>query len=405
MDYIRDLTSPTAAPRWIVTPDPALQINSVALSADAGCCIAGTSNEFSTGNFSVNCYDGAGRLRWQWPFGPAASTQGVFWVAASADGQFAAAGGETASKNAGLLTAYRIADGVQVLNATTAARINQVALSGDGSALLAVYDDTVALYRYADGAYGCVAQQTFSGAYCNSCALSPDGFTAVVSCTIYNDTSASTGQVVSLTIAGNALSVSGVWPSPVGVMRVAIAASANYWGAALHDGSCALFGPANVSQPLWQYRPAVANLNVAYGFDITETAAGRVVLACGANLSLPSPLPTPAPPAGYLYLVESRQEGAASYPYFCWGSMLQYSANPGVSITREADRVSATDGQPGSASESPGNFYLFDGASGAQLWQYPTPVMNWPMALTPDGAHILGGSDDGSVYCWGQTGA
>ena len=27
------------------------------------------------------------------------------------------------------------------------------------------------------------------------------------------------------------------------------------------------------------------------------------------------------------------------------------------------------------------------------------------VALTLDGAHILGGSDDGSVYCWGQTGA
>jgi WD40 repeat protein len=412
MDYMINPTPPGSTPSWIVTPDPALQVNSVALSADGNSCIAGTSNEFSTGNFTVNCYDGAGKVRWSWPFGPQGSTQGVFWVAASADGQFAAAGGETASKAAGLLSAYRLSDGVQVLNATPPSRINQVALSGDGSLLLAVYDDTVELYSYANGAYTCVSQQTFSGAYCNSCALSPDGFAAVVSCTIYNDNGPSTGQVVSLSVANNALTVSGIWISPVGVMRVAIAATGNYWGAALHDGSCALFGPANLTQPVWQYRPTVGNLNVAYGFDITETAEGRVVLACGANLTPPSPVPVPAPPEGYLYLVESRQDGAAQYPNFCWGSMLQYSANPGVSLAREAQLVSATDGKPSSGSasgsqvsESPGNFYLFDGAAGAQLWQYPTPVMNWPMAITPDGAHIFAGSDDGSVYFWGQTAA
>jgi hypothetical protein len=26
--------------------------------------------------------------------------------------------------------------------------------------------------------------------------------------------------------------------------------------------------------------------------------------------------------------------------------------------------------------------------------------MNWPMAITPDGAVALGGSDDGSLYYW-----
>lgn len=397
---------PGSTPSWTFTPDINLQVNSVAISDDGNCCVFGTSNEFSTGQFAVYCYDGAGKQRWSRPVGPAASTQGVFWVAASADGQFAAAGGET-SKTAGFLTAYRVADGAQVLNLAPAYRVNQVALSGDGSLLLAVFDDTVQLYRYVDNAYVLASQQSFSGAYCNSCALSPDGFTAVVSCTIYNDSGgASTGQVVSLSIAGAQLTVAGTWPSPVGVMRVAIAASGAWWGASLHDGSCALFGPANVSAPLWTYKPDVPNLSVAYGFDITETAEGRVVLACGANLRVASPPPVPAPPAGYLYVVESVQDGSGWFPQSCWGSPLTYSANPGVSLDREANRVTATDGQPGDetpgqVSESAGNFYLFDGASGSQLWSYATPVMNWPMVITPDGANLFGGSDDGSVYFWG----
>ena len=409
-------TTRSAAPNWSATPDPSLQVNSVAVSADGNCCVFGTSSEYGDGNFNVYCYDGAGMLRWQWPFGAPGSTQGVYWVAASANGQFAAAGGETVAQGIGLLTAYRLSDGAMLLSETPVSRVNQVVLSGDGGALLAVFGDTVQLYRYSGDAYLCVAQESFAGASCNSCALSPDGLTAVVACTFYHDADGaasaapSTGQVVSMTVSGNALTVAGVWPTPVGVQRVAVTATGNYWGAVLHDGSCALLGPANVNQPIWCYRPAMPNLNIAYGIDITETSAGRVVLACVANLSAPTPAPVPPAPAGYLYLVESVADGATQHPNFCWGSELQYSGNPGVSLAREANSVCATDGQPiypltKPPKETPGNFYLFDGASGQCLWRYATPVMNWPMALTPDGAHAFGGSDDGSVYYWGQTAA
>jgi hypothetical protein len=345
----------------------------------------------------------------------------VYWVAVSADGQFAVAGGETVAKGIGLLNAYRVADGVPLLSATPASRVNQVALSRDGSVLLAVWGDTVMLYGYDGSAYVLLAQQAFAGASCGSCALAPDGTTAVVGCTLYHDGAAagetggrragaaatpSTGQVVTLAISGAQLSVAGVWNTQVGVQRVAMAASSNYWAAALHDGSCALLGPANSSAPLWQYRPAMPNLDIAYGIDITETGAGRVVLACAANLRVPAP--AGAANQGYLYLVESVAGASGQQAQFCWGSELQYSGNPGVSLAREAQCVSATDGQPifpitQPLQETPGNFYLFDGASGQPLWRYPTPIMNWPMALTPDGTRAFGGSDDGSVYYWEQA--
>lgn len=402
----------SAAPSWTATPDPTLQVNSVALSADGNTCIFGTSSEYGSGDFNVYHYDATGTLRGSWPFGPANSTQGVFWVAVSADGQFAAAGGESASKNAGLLSAYRLSDGATVLSETCSSRVSQVSMSGDGSLLLAVFGDTVRLYNYNGSAYTCVGQQSFTGASCGSCALSPDGFVGVVACTIYHDddsadggSSPSTGQVVSLSIAGNALSVSGTWPTGTGVQRVAMAATGNYWGAVLHDGSCALLGPANVDKPLWQFRPTLQNLGIAYGIDITETSAGRVVLACAANVPIPETEPIQAPSGGYLYLVESVPNGAGQAAKFCWGSQLQYSGNPGVSLAREAQSVTATDGQPiypltTPPKETPGNFYLFDGATGEKLWSYATPIMNWPMTITPDGSYAFGGSDDGSVYFW-----
>ena len=393
---------PANTPSWIATPDKTLQVNSVAVSADGNCCVFGTSNEFGTGQFAVFCYNGAGTQLWSWPIGAPASTQGVFWVAASADGQFAAAGGKT-DTSSGFLTAYRVADGVQVLNVSSTSRVNQVALSGDGSLLLAVCGDTVQLYRYADGAYTLASQQTFAGSACDSCALSPDGFQAVVSCTIYNDNGGTnTGQVISLAVDNQKLVVSGTWASPVAAIRVAVAATGNYWAASLHDGSCALFDQDNVTAPLWRYTPDVQELGMAYGLDITETAAGRVFVACGANIYATAP----ALATGYLYVLESVMDGSAQAPQLCWSSALQYSPNPGVSLDREAQFVTATDGEPineQTGTESPGNFYLFDAATGAQLWSYATPLMNWPMAITPDGSHAFGGSDDGSVYFWGTA--
>lgn len=388
--------NPTVSPNWSVEPVAGLQVNSVAISADGSRCVFGTSNEYGSGQFAVFCYDNEGTQRWTKTVGPAGSTQGVFWVAVSADGKYAAAGGEL-NKSSGFLTAYGVADGASQLHVATTSRVNQVALSSDGSSLLAVYDDTVQLYQLTSSGYTLASAQSFPGAYCNSCALSEDGATAIVSITIYADTgtsSTSTGEVVALSVSGGQLTVLGTWASPVGVMRVAITAGGGNWAASLHDGSCALFDTSHIAQPLWQYKPTQANLGIAYGVDITETSDGRVVIACGTNM------PAQGQPGGYLYLVDSVEQQGVYGPQLRWGSALEYSANPGVCLDSEALLVTATDGQPESGSESPGNFYLFDGSSGTAVWDYPTSLMNWPMVITPDGANAFGGSDNGYVYYW-----
>ena len=207
--------------------------------------------------------------------------------------------------------------------------------------------------------------------------------------------SGNTGQVVTLAANGATLTITGTWNSPVGVMRVAIAPSGNHWGASLHDGSCALFDPQHMSTPLWTFIPSVTGLGLAYGFDLTETSEGRIVLACGANVTQNSST------TGYLYVVDSVVVNGVRQGKLRWSANLQYSANPGVSLDRDAVYVTATDGEPISGGgETPGNFYLFSGGTGALVWSYPTAIMNWPMVITPNAATAFGGSDTGGVYYW-----
>ncbi len=400
MEKISTVSSGT--PTWSAIPTQGLQINSVAVSADGTRCICGTSEEYNSGQFGVFCYNGDGTPAWSAAIGPANSYQGVFWVGISGNGQYAAAGGELAKSNAGFLTAYSTSDGTRLLNATSSARYNQVALSVDGTSLLAVFDDTVQLYTLGGSGYTLTSSQVLAGAYCNSCALSDDGSVAVVSVMVYPpDDSAgtgtstqNTGQVVTLAASGGVLTVSGTWNAPVGSMRVAMAASGMHWAASMHDGSCALFDAQHVTEPLWTFTPSVTGLGLAYGLDLTETSDGRIVLACGANVTQNSVT------TGYLYVVDAAVVNGERVPKQRWSASLQYSANPGVSLDRDAIYVTATDGEPSGTTESPGNFYLYSGANGSLVWSYPTAIMNWPMVITPDASTAFGGSDTGGVYYW-----
>ncbi|QYF92050.1 WD40 repeat domain-containing protein [Massilia sp. PAMC28688] len=386
-------------PLWCDTPTAGLQINSVAISDDGQRCIAGTSDERGSGQFGVVCYNGDGSLRWRAPFGPAQGYQGVFWVAVSGNGAVVAAGGEISQGGStpGLLAIYDGASGAVLFSVAQAWRINQLCLSADGTTLLACYGNTLALYQRGANGYALTSSHDFSPFSCNSCALSADGTMAAVSCRNYDS---GQGQVAGLSISAGQMNVASSVPFTTGAMRVAMLPNGQAWAAAFRDGSCALFTQTSASTPLWHYQPSEPGLDIAYGIDLTLTTDGRVLLACGANLNLPSP----SPHLGLLYVVQSidGSDGPAAKPL--WQSYLQYAANPGVSLDTEAKFVTATDGSPGSASsESPGNFYLFDGASGAAVWTCPTATMNWPMVITPDGAAILGGSDTGSVYYWSQA--
>ena len=69
--------------------------------------------------------------------------------------------------------------------------------------------------------------------------------------------------------------------------------------------------------------------------------------------------------------------------------------NPnGVSMDRKGEVIAVSDGFPVGTLSA---FYRFD-FEGNELWRSQTPNMNWPVAVSANGALIAGGGDDGRIY-------
>ena len=384
---------------WSATPKAGDQINSTALSGDGSRLILGTSNEYQEGYFAVYCYDQSGQLCWYQPISQSTepSYQGVFWVAISRDGNYAAAGGERAKSGEGFLYAYDARSGENLLSLSTDSRVNQVSLTNDGRYLVAAYANKVALFERLGDRYE--AKDTYAvedQAYVNSAMVSNQGNRAVVSVIQYEDgttdRSGSVGGVIALNIEDGQFSLHNKTLLDAGSIRVAIIDSGQWWGAALHDGSCAVFNDYSSQLPVWRYTPE-EHTSIAYAFSITATSVNKLYVAYGANIEDSSA-------KGCVYALESVIEQGVSKPSLIWKQKTTFGVNPGVNMDLEAQYVTATDGSPSGGGETAGNFYLFDHSSGEQLWDVPTSMMNWPMSISADGNAIFGASDNGTAYYW-----
>ncbi|MBV1787864.1 hypothetical protein KQ940_07320 [Marinobacterium sp. D7] len=411
-------------PTWTHQSEKGLQINSTAINGDGSIVVYGTSSEFDSGNFTFYACNAEGQNIFAVPISKQSCYQGVFWVAVSEQGGIAAAGGETSKSgpNNGFLQAYAVTTGAPcLLNETLPGRVNQVSLSADGTYLLATFTEyldniesgVLQLYQLDNEktAYQLTDHFSLAGYGFNSCEISTNGTRAAVSAIAYTDDDKTDGKVIAFNVDNGKLYRQSDAALSAGSMRVAVVADGSYWGASLHDGSCALFTDSSTTpdSPLWTYQPPDLDLSLAYGFDITKTAAGKVILAVGVNLA-ENGNASSQDPLGRLYLVESVKTSAHEAPELLMIADIEYSPNPGVSLDTDANYVTATDGKPadehsgGNTDESPGNFYLFDIPAKAQLWQYPTKIMNWPMMISANGAAIIGGSDTGELFFWGATG-
>lgn len=398
--------SNSGQPSWQVTPQSGLQVNSVAVSPDGQLTVGGTSSEFGSGQFNFYGYDATGSQLWSVPVTAANVTQGIFWVAVSDDKRFAACGGET-SKTCGFLCIVDASTGAMLLqDAQLPARVNQLSFSADGTLLLADFQHEVRLYQLNSSVAAPGWAQTdrlalpadFSS---YSAVLAADGSRIWVGAINYNVKPVYTGLVQQIVLDNGKFGAVTSYPQAQGVMRVVTTTDGAYAAAALHDGSCAFFQAAQASTA-FVFKPDIANLNIAYAIAITETPANAVVIVVGANQA----------EAGVLYRVNALPSAAdiSNFPVWApqlaWSQSVLYAVNPGVTLDTAATVVSATDGKPdeqnggNNQKESPGNFYLLDACTGEQLWQYGTELMNWPMALTPDGNTAVGGSDDGSIFYW-----
>ncbi|HYD83185.1 MAG TPA: WD40 repeat domain-containing protein [Opitutus sp.] len=385
----------TVAPVWSVSPgSTSYYINSVAVCADGSRTIAGTflhtygtagrqpangalaPSASDTGTFGTYCYNAAGQLQWKDEFN---GWQGVYWVAISTSGAYAASGGWfSGSPNyAGFVRAYDASTGKMLLNYATPSRVNQVVLSADGTWLLAA-TTTLLLFKLVNGAYQRTGQ------------FDPGGTNNTV---ITADMSASGQQIVCGDLNGSLYAIANssgqptlqkAWPLPQkGYSHsVRITPSGSSFAAGGASGYFYLF---DVGDFLVAGKPAmtqqVAGGGSVYGVAIADDASAFVGIS---NL-------TPGSNVGGLVSYVIRRGGLAGV---LW--KFQTDRNPNCASLNQANgMVAIADGHPDG---SPGDFYLLDASTGALRWKYTTGNMSWPIQIAANGSAIVGGSDDSQVY-------
>lgn len=376
-------------PKWSVPLSNGYFVNSVAICDDGSRVLAGTFfHDYMTnpppnpsvspnGIFGVFCYDSSGTRLWN---DSGQMYEGVYWVALSGNGQVAAAGGWFAEGQGtqppqGLLRAYDAGTGQKLLDYTAITeRVSAVALSSNGSLLVAIAENTSTIYVFAqqNGVFNQTpATIPLKGTIPQAIAVHPDG-QWFVACD-----NAGTAYLV-LTPDGQ-IGQTYQWQTPDSKQTfhsVAIGDQSNYFVAGGDDGKVYVFElNAMIQKP-----GPVAQATVSANAVIRWVAASGNASWITAVLNLGS--------AGALAALTFDGQNLQSF----WQEPLKQKPNC-TSIDALGHYVAAADGF-----EGPGNFYLFDGPSGLLLWSYPTPEMNWPMFVSTDGSAIAAGSDDGKLY-------
>jgi WD40 repeat protein len=390
--------TPVKAPRWRISPaNGHYYINSVAVSADGGRVLGGTfyhqygADEArrgpaappatppspENGTFGVYAYDAAGAPLWKDEF---AGWQGVYWVGISADGSRAAAGGfMSATAPQGFLRAYDATTGRRMLSVATAQRVNQVALSADGTWLVSAAE-TLRLFRQsgagADAAY--VAADDFKPNHLQgivSVAISADGSTVVGA--------DFAGQVHLFSNQAGTLALRASWRVPGGAASdfchmIDLAADGRTFAAGGAGGCFYAFDVAQfiaTGQPTARFATGVAGAVYGVAMEgnghrfagvVNDGAAGRA----------------------YIVLLAGGSAGPAR--------SFALAHNPNSIVLNAAARLAAVaDGHPDG---TPGCFYLIDLSKGAVRWTCATGNMSWPIAIATNGSAVVGGSDDSHIY-------
>lgn len=389
---------PDKLPAWKISPAAGkYYINSVAVSADGGRVVGGTfyhvylppesrhgparrpaadsATSPDDGTFGVYCYSGSGQPLWKDEF---AGWQGVYWVALSADGSRAVAGGfMSASAPQGFLRIYDAASGATLLKYPTQQRVNQVALSGDGTWVVSAAE-TLLLFRQGTGPHE--PPYVLSDDYqpgnqdgIVSTAISADGRTVL--CADY------AGHIVVFANDAGKLLLRARWKLPGGKPE-----DFCHMLGLTPDGKTFVAGGANgtfyysdVAQFIATGLPAhAATTNVrgaVYGVAISEDGS---LFAGVMNQGV----------AGEAWV--NPRPGAGSPRHFT------FAHNPNSAALNAAHRLFAVaDGHPDG---TPGCFYLFDPVTGAARWKCPTGNMSWPVTIAADGRAVAGGSDDSYIY-------
>lgn len=377
-------------------------VNCTAICDDGSRVVAGNyfydydTNASIRSHFSTFCYDGQGNLLWRhvpkqeiWG--------GVYWVAISGDGKYAASGGwcdeepthDRCGENpphTGFVQAFRASDGKVLLEPQkTIGRCNMIGLSEDGSVLVAGAKD-LHVYRLDGDRY--VALDTVemkNSAYILS--LSDDGRWVIVGdfdgdCFLYE-------------IENGKATRRADWKSPKAgkpLHSIAMTPDGQWFVVGGNDADYYLYlfnrdQLISKGTPSWRYELKVGDRrpNSEWGliYGVAISADGRYVSCVGDG--------TPDDPnAGELYVLENRGDTFK----LLWQHETRRAVNS-TSMDSAGKYVTVADGHPNG---TPGHFYLFDRASGELKWLYTTDDMSWPMFFAKNGSAIVAGSDTGQVF-------
>jgi len=368
------------SPAWKVNPMPGANeyVNSVSISADGTKVLGGTyyfnyegaghapatTPQITVGVFAWN---NSGLLLWKAEF---SATEGIYWVALSGDGSYAASGGLLAHGK-GLVYVYN-ASGKNVLSYNPPARTNMVALDQKGDYLVAGAD-ALYLFKRTGTTWNNtpqIIQSPVSGDTVISVGISADGqwivagtYNGVVM--LVKNTNGVPGQPVTWQLQNGKIN----W--------IAIAAGGTGFAAAGSDAKVYFFNVANFpasKKPAW----SAALTGCSNCRSVAVTSDGSLISAVANDAS-----------AGQLFLLANN--GTTSKQL--WAKPTLHSPNS-TSIDAAGKYVTAADGYPDG---KPGSFSLY-ATDGTQQWNYPTSNMSWPMMISANASGIAAGSDDSDIY-------
>jgi WD40 repeat protein len=399
----------SGAPDW--TNSLGNSINWLSMSGDGNVIFAGTFAFEGSGNFKVASFNKTGTMLWQ-NNDFTNFYEGVNWTGISRDGRYAAAGGWITTNtypHQAFLRAYNAATGALLLDDRPTSRVEGIALSTNGSWIISAADD-LRLYQLRSlkvpilwkkpviskvpwwpwlfpiwrtiTYYTPTSTNAPAGEKFHTVAMSGDGHWIVAG--------GSNGKVGLYENQSNTLVLAKSWQTNTSTYYVQYAdmtPDGNWFAVAYLNGFVEMFNRSNfisTGKPAWDYAVNTTGKkvwSVHLATNGTEVAASSLVLGSGA---------------GGICLIQNKAGTGGTYtPNLLWKFPTLKGPNPGLGMDDNNKYVVGADGY-----NTPANFYLLNAATGAQIWNYATPTMNWPIAISGDGHFIVGGGDNGMIYHW-----
>lgn len=402
-----------AQPTWSITPQQGQQLNSVAFDDVASTVVTSTSQEYGKTNVAIYCYNTNGEsvtLSWSKEIGQNVD-YGTFWVAMPAYGGFCAAAGHTAKDN-GYLYIYETVSGNQVGNFSFTSRVNEVEFSPTAELFIAVQGSNVILGEQNGGQFSQQSHSPSDQAYMRTCSISKNNTWAVAAGAVYSSSdseSEPTGIICYYQNVNGTLQYRNMVKTQYEILRIAMISDGNYFVATDNHGQVHFFA-IHQPTPLWVYTPAYS-CDLTYAAAIAYNSNNEPMVGIGTNISVTSTVQSESSGAfkvqpGLVYVLKNIADGSSGTgfaPQLQWQQRITFPPNPGLNFDAQARFLTCATGQPyDTMNETTGSFYLFDGATGFQYWRFDTSIMNWPMQINGSATACIGGSDNGTLYYWGQ---